>query len=124
MKEEIVSSPTIADVKKQWEGPLSRLYTNGHDRMANSFYYTLTTMMDLDSSKHILEVGCGRCLLLPNTLQIKNPEATYLATDLSEKMIEFGHTHLKKTHESYNSKYTYEEWLASQKLEIRAANGE
>ena len=108
MKEEVISSPTIADVKKQWEGPLSRLYTGGHDGMANGFYYTLINMMELHASKHILEVGCGRCLLLPTTIQMKNPDATYLATDLSEKMIEFGHTHLKSTHESYNSKDTYE----------------
>lgn len=101
--------PKIEDVKKQWEGPLSKTYA-AFDSMGNSFYFVLASVMELSQAKHILEVGCGRGLLLPHSLQIKNPEATYLATDLSCKMVEFGHEHLKKNLESYDSKLSYEEW--------------
>lgn len=99
-QEEKVKVPTVADVKKMWEGPLSSMYV-GFDCMPSSFYYSLVSVLNLHEANHILEVGCGRCLLVPYSLGIKRPEATYLATDLSAKMIEFGHKRLQENLNSY-----------------------
>jgi hypothetical protein len=45
-------------------------------------------MPDLAHSKHILKIDCGTGKLPPYSVKIKEITTTYLATDLSEKMIE------------------------------------
>ena len=53
-------------------------------------------MLELQTSKHILEVACGTCRLLPLAINIKPKEATYLATDLTPSMIELSHKNIQK----------------------------
>lgn len=57
------------------------------DSAPQTFFYTLTNMLKLDQAKNILEVGCGAGKLLSTVLDLKNPDATYYATDLSEAMV-------------------------------------
>lgn len=57
------------------------------DSAPQGFYYSLINILDLGHARNILEVGCGRCVLIPQTLVLKNEAARYLATDLSEKMV-------------------------------------
>ena len=85
-EDEGVKIPAIADVKKAWEGKLPEVYVE-QDSTANGFYFSMTGVMDIHKANHILEIGCGRCSLVPHLLEIKKSECTYLATDLSEKMI-------------------------------------
>ena len=85
--------PTIDQIKMEWSF-FSDHYVQ-HDSAAQSFYFTLISMMDIPSAKHILEVGCGRCLLVPHVIDLKHPNSTYLATDLSSKMIQFARERLK-----------------------------
>jgi cyclopropane fatty-acyl-phospholipid synthase-like methyltransferase len=40
-------------------------------------------MLQLDSAHNILEIGCGAGKLLSTVLDLKKPEATYIATDVS-----------------------------------------
>lgn len=53
------------------------------DAAPQTFYYTLSNMLKLDQAKNILEVGCGAGKLLSTALDLKNPDASYYATDLS-----------------------------------------
>lgn len=71
-----------------WDG-MSLVYPE-FDSTPQSFYYSIINILDIGKAKHILEVGCGRCLLVPYCLRLKNKEATYLATDLSPKMLALG----------------------------------
>lgn len=57
------------------------------DSAPQGFYFSIVNLLEITKAKNILEVGCGRCLLVPYTLELKNPDATYFATDLSPKMI-------------------------------------
>ena len=44
-------------------------------------------MLKLDQAKNILEVGCGAGKLISTVLDLKNTQASYYATDLSEGMV-------------------------------------
>ena len=55
---------------------------------------------------------------------MKNPEAEYHATDISDVMIGKAHEFLKAHFSMYDSKLTYEQWLAKNKLTLKVANGE
>ena len=44
--------------------------------------------MNIKNAQNILEVGCGRGILIPQTFELKSWDCKYLATDLSEKMSE------------------------------------
>ncbi len=57
------------------------------DSAPQTFYFSLINILKLQEAHNILEVGCGRCTLLPFALQLKSPEASYLATDLTPNMI-------------------------------------
>lgn len=57
------------------------------DSATQTFYFSLINILRLHEAHNILEVGCGRCTLLPFSLQLKNPDANYLATDLTPDMI-------------------------------------
>ena len=75
------SAPTIEAVKKQWEN-LGEDYSH-MDSAPQTYYYTLSNMLKLESSQKILEVACGVGKLLPLTMYLKNPNAEYFATDIS-----------------------------------------
>jgi len=57
------------------------------DAAPQTFFYTLTNLLKLNEAKNVLEVGCGAGKLLSTVLDLKSPETTYLATDVSEGMI-------------------------------------
>jgi SAM-dependent methyltransferase len=65
------------------------------DSTMQTFYYSLIHMLDLPKSKHILEVACGTGRLLPLALSLKPIEATYLATDLVQPMVDLSRDRLR-----------------------------
>ena len=65
------------------------------DSCTLTYYHTLIHMLDLTSAKHILEVGCGTGKLLPEAMNLKSSECTYLATDLTPAMIDQTYKNLK-----------------------------
>lgn len=85
---------TVAEVEKMWDN-MTVMYPD-FDCAPQSFYYAIMNMLDLSKAKNILEVGCGRCIFVPHCLELISPEATYLATDLSPKMIELAQERIKK----------------------------
>jgi ubiquinone/menaquinone biosynthesis C-methylase UbiE len=44
-------------------------------------------MLKIDQAHRILEVACGTGKLIPYIIQIKEPSAYYLASDLSLNMV-------------------------------------
>lgn len=60
---------------------MSSIYQNFDESML-TFYYTLINKLDLNNSKHILEIACGTGKMLPEALHLKPKTTTYLATDL------------------------------------------
>ena len=94
-----MSVPTIEGVKKQWEA-LGDNYSS-MDSCPQTFFYTLSNLLKLDSASKILEIACGTGRMLPMVLDLKNPDAQYYATDISEKMLSL----LKETLEHHFSKY-------------------
>lgn len=62
--------------------------------------------------------------LLPYALEIKNKDAKYYATDLSEKMLEVGKKRLQDSLEKYGSKLSFNDWISKNKLILKKANGE
>ena len=60
---------------------------NEIDSFSLAFLYTLINMLQLSTSKHILEVACGTGKMLPQAVLLKPDETTYLAIDLSSAMI-------------------------------------
>ena len=81
-------------------------------------------MLDLNKAKHILEVACGTCRLLPLTVNLKAPETTYLATDLTQSMVDAAQKRLKANLEKAGVKDSLEEWTKKNNITIKAANGE
>ena len=77
---------TVQEVEKMWDN-MTAVYPD-FDFSPQSFYYGVINMLKMQKAKNVLEVGCGRCLLVPYCLELMSPDATYLATDLSPKMIE------------------------------------
>lgn len=45
------------------------------DSCPQTFYYTLSNMLKLDSAQKIIEIACGAGKLLPMTIDLKNPNA-------------------------------------------------
>lgn len=81
-------------------------------------------MLEPRDAKNILEVACGTGKLLPIAINIKNPNANYLATDLSPQMVEMTKKNLKKNLELYDSKLSFEQWLEKNKIHIMVSNAE
>ena len=79
MDKEVINPINV--IKENWGG-MSKFYQN-FDSAPQTFYFSLINALSLHEAHHILEVGCGRCTLLPFSLQLKNPDATYLASDLT-----------------------------------------
>jgi hypothetical protein len=46
---------------------MTEVYTD-FDCSPQSFFYSIINMLDISKAKNVLEVGCGRCLLVPYTL--------------------------------------------------------
>lgn len=113
---------TIAEVEKMWDN-MTVIYP-GFDSAPQSFYYALVNMLDIPTAKNILEIGCGRCILVPHCLELMNEEASYLATDLSHKMVELAEQKLKSTLKKFDCSLSFQEWCQKHKFELRAANGE
>lgn len=85
---------SIKIITERWNN-MSSVYQY-FDSSMQSFFYTLINMLQLDKSKHILEVACGTGKLLPFAMSLKSKETTYLATDISANMIELAKVNLKE----------------------------
>lgn len=53
------------------------------DSCPQTFFYTLTNLLKLDTASQILEVACGTGRMIPMVLDLKNPNTQYYATDIS-----------------------------------------
>lgn len=78
------------------------------DSAPQAFYFGIINMLQIEKAKNILEVGCGRCLLVPYCLELMSPEASYWATDLSPKMIEAAQQKMQSYLDKFDSKLTLE----------------
>jgi ubiquinone/menaquinone biosynthesis C-methylase UbiE len=65
------------------------------DAAPQTFFYTISNLIRLQESKNILEVGCGAGKLLSTILDLKKPETSYNATDVSEGMVKQSQNRLK-----------------------------
>lgn len=70
----------IPNIALRWN-TMANVYKNFDESML-TFYYTLINMLDLKHSQHILEIACGTGKLLPEAVNLKPKNTTYLATDL------------------------------------------
>ena len=120
-KQELIV-PKIEGIKANWAN-LAEFYAD-HDSTAQTFYFSLLNILKVHQAKNILEVGCGRSTLLPHAIQLKNPKAHYLATDISPEMLALGDKFLREHFAMYHSQLSFEEWLAKNKVEIKVHNGE
>jgi ubiquinone/menaquinone biosynthesis C-methylase UbiE len=78
----------------------------------------------LRKASNILEVACGTGKLLPYALEVKNPNAHYLASDLSPNMVHLAKENLKAHFQKYQSRLTFEEWCSAQKIQFEVINAE
>lgn len=62
--------PTIERLKLHWK-TFSEIYQE-FDSAPQTFYFSLINALSLNEAHDILEIGCGRCILLPHSLQLKN----------------------------------------------------
>jgi ubiquinone/menaquinone biosynthesis C-methylase UbiE len=102
---------------------LAPIYTT-FDASMQAFYYTLASMMKIPEAKHIYEVGCGIGKMIPYTLSLKNEECTYLATDLSEKMVEMSRNYLASYTYKLGLQDNFDKWMERQRLEMGVHDGE
>ena len=114
--------PSISEIKTDWN-KFSDFYEK-MDSTPQTFYFTLLQMLNIESAKNILEVACGTGRMLPMMLNMKDPNTKYLATDISEKMVEKTRERLKHNLSLYHSKLTFDEWLGANNLYTGVANAE
>ena len=81
---------------------------NKFDYSPQTFFFSFLYMTHIWKAQNILEVACGSGKLLPLAMQLKDKDASYLATDLSPKMIELTEHNLRNHFQNYNSKLTFE----------------
>lgn len=43
------------------------------DSSPQNFYFGIVSIMDMPKAKNVLEIGCGRCLLVPYCLELLSP---------------------------------------------------
>ena len=122
MEEQKPKVQNIEQVKNFWTN-FTESYST-FDSFTQTFYYTLIHMLDLDKAKHILEVACGTCRLLPMAVSLKAPETTYLATDLTQSMVDVAFKRLQKNLEKAGIKESAEELIERNNITIKSANGE
>lgn len=113
---------TIENLNTYWT-VFSEAYSKT-DSCMQTFYYTLIHMLDLPKAKHILEVACGTGRLLSLATGLKPKETTYLATDLTQAMIDSANAKLKAEIEKVGVTASLEDWKKGQNLTLKAANGE
>lgn len=110
------------EIKTLWNG-IAPIY-NTFDPTFQTFYYTLVNMMRIPEAKHIYEVGCGTGRLIPYTLSLKPSGCTYLATDISQKMVELSRSYLANFTHRLGVTESIDKWLERQRLEIGVLDGE
>jgi ubiquinone/menaquinone biosynthesis C-methylase UbiE len=81
-------------VKDHWNSfaPIYSLF----DATMQTFYYTLVNVLDIKSANHILEIASGIGRMIPYSVSLKKPECTYLASDISETMIDLSKKYLQE----------------------------
>jgi len=77
---------TLDEVKEKWN-KFAPIYSN-FDQSMHIFFIQLIQLVRLGSAKNIYEVGCGIGRLIPLAMGLKNKEASYLAIDISETIVE------------------------------------
>ena len=97
---------------------------NSFDSTMQTFYYTLVNMLQLQESKHILEIACGIGKMIPYAVTQKKDEATYLATDLSENMVEMAEAFIDNHLKKFGVTISTEEWLQKHHIKFQVHNGE
>lgn len=105
-----------------WNG-IAPVYTT-FDATMQTFYYTLISMMKIPEAKHIYEVGCGIGKMIPYTVSLKPHGCTYLATDLSEKMVEMARDYLSAFTQKMGFSEGLDKWMERQRLDICPHDGE
>ena len=63
--------PTIERIATHWSSMANQVYSE-IDSTPQTTYFSLINILQLQSANSILEVACGRCLLVPYALQLKN----------------------------------------------------
>ncbi len=113
---------TTEELKVMWNG-VAPIYTT-FDATMQTFCYTLASMMKIPEARHIYEVGCGIGKMIPYTLSLKPEDCTYLATDLSEKMVELSRSYLSGYCYKMGFCDSLDKWMERQRLEIGVHDGE
>ncbi|KAL4487248.1 hypothetical protein ABPG72_017967, partial [Tetrahymena utriculariae] len=107
----------IPEIKQYWDS-FSNLYSQQDDG-TNVFYLSLLNMLKVNTRKQILEVGAGAGFLYNHTMNYKRPEASYVATDLSDKMLSIMCKRLQ-IQEEFKGQLSIEKY----NLKVEKANGE
>ncbi|KAL4479122.1 hypothetical protein ABPG72_008952 [Tetrahymena utriculariae] len=89
------------------------------DNGSSTFYLSLINMLKIQDRKSILEVGAGAGFLFNHTMNFKKHDAQYIATDLSEKMLQYILRRLK-IEEPFKDGMVIDKY----NLRIQKANGE
>ena len=113
---------TIDQLKNKWNN-FAPHYQH-QDSCMQTFYYTLAHMLELGNASHILEVACGTGKLLPLAIQLKGVKTTYLATDLSQNMVDLAKEGIHQFCTKMKIPGNIDQWIESQNLTLKAANGE
>ena len=58
-------------MEKYWDN-MTEIYPE-FDSSPQNFYFGIVSILDIPNAKNILEIGCGRCLLVPYTLELMSP---------------------------------------------------
>lgn len=68
-------------------------------------------------------MACGIGKLIPHTATLKSNECTYLATDLSENMIEMAKAYIDNYLLKIGVDKSYEEWSKLHNIQFKVHNG-
>ncbi|EAS06071.1 UbiE/COQ5 methyltransferase (macronuclear) [Tetrahymena thermophila SB210] len=82
-----MATKSITEIEAYWDD-FSSQYIN-MDNGSSLFYLSLINMLKIQDRKSILEVGAGAGFLFNHTMNFKKHGAQYIATDLSEKMLQY-----------------------------------
>lgn len=80
-----IKTPSLEDIKEYWND-----YTpdyNVFDLAPQTFYYSLSSLMQLHKANNILEVACGTGKLLSFAMDRKKQDCAYLASDIATNMV-------------------------------------
>ncbi len=73
-----------------------------------SCFAILLNVLDLRTSRSILDVGCGTCLLFPYLNQLRPKDCSYTGVELSETMLKVANSRIKHLLTTPNQSYTQE----------------